>query len=540
MPDAFSTPGVMPPYMDPSEYPAYMDLMRKQMAAQAIMGAFQQSNQTPQDWNSMRVVPRRSPLQNVASLATALMAPQAMRGAQDAEMRYFAGMSGAPNTSAPAPSGAPTAPSSAPPAPVMGAYSPQPTQGTGAPPAASSAAVGNPMIPTGMDPRQAQMLLNLTGPQGYGQILARQYQPAQIVAQLRAAGIDPNSPQGQMYARMALNKATQNIVNMRPGGALYDANSGGVIGFNPRVPEGASPSFQGGAPTGVSMLPGATEAIAAGQGAETGGRVANTPTDIPTQGGGSQFGYPGDIIGLPPALRSPSTAAPMPPGNAGGNSAPVAPLRGAWATMPKLNISQSVGSPNEFVKGQLQAAATKDADLATQYGHESDLAGQQLEWNREAREALPKAEVGPMSDWLTKSRAWLTEAGVPESLIPSSGSVVPTMQLNKALKNAALQGARQIYGPRMSQMEVKLQTEEMSPSSSMMRDAIASLMRQNDIRNMYAQARAEDYSQYMSRGGNPLRFESWYATNFPLTKFADAAAMSPKELQALAKQRGLQ
>ena len=88
-------------------------------------------------------------------------------------------------------------------------------------------------------------------------------------------------------------------------------------------------------------------------------------------------------------------------------------------------------------------------------------------------------------------------------------------------------------------MEVKLQSEEMSPSSQMTRDAIASLMRQNDVRNLYGQARAQDYGLYMQRGGNPLRFESWYATNFPITGFAQAAAMSPQELQALAKQRGL-
>jgi hypothetical protein len=67
---------VQPP-IDPSQYPDYLDLQRKQQIAQQLMGAFQQSNETPQSWDSMRVVPKRGALQNVGALAQALMAGKA-------------------------------------------------------------------------------------------------------------------------------------------------------------------------------------------------------------------------------------------------------------------------------------------------------------------------------------------------------------------------------------------------------------------------------------------------------------------------------
>jgi len=47
------------------------------MLAQALMQNAQQSTQTPAEWNSMRVVPKRSALSNVATLVSGLMAGKA-------------------------------------------------------------------------------------------------------------------------------------------------------------------------------------------------------------------------------------------------------------------------------------------------------------------------------------------------------------------------------------------------------------------------------------------------------------------------------
>lgn len=186
--------------------------------------------------------------------------------------------------------------------------------------------------------------------------------------------------------------------------------------------------------------------------------------------------------------------------------------------------------------GRIANANAKDKELSDQYGAASHLADQQLEFNRRAMAALPNAETGPMSEFLTNNRARLIEAGVPASLIPGSGTVTPTLELNKELLNAALQGARAIYGNRMTQNEVKLQTEEMSPSSHMMADAIASLVGQGNVQANYAKQQASDYARYTSAGGDPMQFEQWYSQNRPISEFAAYSTMDPSK-RAIALQR---
>lgn len=529
------------PYLDPAQTPAWIDAQRKQQMAQMLMGAFQQSNQTPADWNSMRQVPKRGALQNVSALAEALMAGHAQKGAMDSQQQYMQGLygGGQPQQQGPAPTGpgagiiSPDAPPDAqdaanavsqqPPAPKPGLLPQQP------PP--------NPMIPAGMGRGTANALIGMLGPQEYAKtIVAPQYAPLEIQRQLTAAGIDPNSPQGRAIIGRTLQKGAYIApIEQREGSVERDPITNAVIGQNPKTPVGGVNFYDPtGNLTGAGLVPGATNMISQSSGADTAGKVANTPAVIPTAGGGSTYGYPGDILGrAPPALRTPSApvapgAAPSTPAPPPGIAAPAAAKpTDPWVSIPKLQVSKAIGAPDDFTKGVLQAAGTKHAELSTKYGEEANLADQKLQYNAESRKALPTAEVGPMSEWLTNNRSRLIEMGIPEKLIPGDGSVTPTLELNKNLKNAALQGAKQTFGARMTQNEVMLQHEELSPSTSMTRDAIASLMAQDDIKQQYAKQRAEDYGKYVQQGGDPLRFESWYSKSFPLTQFAQAHSPAP-------------
>lgn len=534
-------PSIPYPYLDPTQQPAWLDATRKQQMAQMLMGAFQQSNQTPENWNSMRVVPKRGILGNVANLATALLAGKAQNSAMDAQQGYMQGMMGGSQPAQPTGPGA-------------GIIDPNAPQGaqdaaqavTDQPPRSGNVQQPNPMIPAGMPRGTANALMSMLGPQEYAKsIVAPQFTPLEITRQLTAAGIDPTSSQGRALIGRTLEKGAYIApIEQREGSVERDPLTNAVIGQNPKTPVGGVNFYDPtGNLTGAGLVPGATSMISQSSGADTAGKVANTPIPIPTRGGGSTFGYPGDVLGnAPPALRgnvSPSapTAGPTPqvpqvpqerrPIPMGGQNAPVpaaAKAADPWGSMPKLPISSSVGAPDEFTKGRLQAAGAKDAALSTQYGEEANLADQKLQYNAESRKALPNAEVGPMSEWLTNNRSRLIEMGIPDKLIPGDGSVTPTLELNKNLKNAALQGAKQTFGARMTQNEVMLQHEELSPSTSMTRDAIASLMAQDDIKQQYAKQRAEDYGKYVQQGGDPLRFESWYSKTFPLTAFAQARA----------------
>jgi len=546
MPDPTGLPA---PYLDPSQYPEYLDAQKKQMLAQMLIGNAQQANQTPQNWDQMKVVPRKGMLSNVASVADALLAGKAMKGSMNAQQKYFQNMyGGGDQSSAPAASSSSSSVPQESTGPVAPGMMPQQTD---SPPAAAP----NPLIPNGMGRGQAQMLMGLMGPEKYGEsIVAPQFKQAEIKAQIRAAGIDPDSPQGRRIALSALNKQTTNMQDVRPGGTLFDINKGQPI-FS--APQNGVQTQWGPQGPQQSVVPGAPQASAAMTGAETAGKVINTPQTLPTQGGGSAVGYPSDMLGAPPALRG----GPQANGPAGSAAAPVAPKgyfpstqpppvpkdpNDPWSSAPKLPVSKSLGAPDAFTEGRLKAAGAKDAELSSQYGKESDLADQKLQYNAEAVKALPAAETGPMSEWMTENRAKLLEWGVPESMVPGSGKVTPTMELNKNLKQSALQGARAIFGSKMTQMEVRLQHEELSPSTSMTKDAISSLMQQDNIKQQYAKQRSEDYGKYVQQGGDPLRFESWYAKTFPLTKFAQVQAHGPlqpkgysrEELEAELRKRG--
>jgi hypothetical protein len=517
MPDSS---GLTPPYLDPSLYPDYLDAQRKSMMASMLLNSMQTGNQTPPDWDSMRVVPKRGLMQNLSPIIKALMAGNMMKGAQQAQAQYYSSLYGGQ--------------------PSQGAQSADPNEQTVQPivprngQSFSQAGAGpqpqqNPMLLTG-DPRTSQALIGMMGPQEYAKSLAARYQPTDLDKKLNAAGItDP----GLRRQIVQANLAKENYiapVNARPGGTILDPLTGQPTFTAPQ--NGVYTTWGPNGPQ-ATTVPGAQEAAARQEALSTAAKVGNTPQTFPTAGGGSTVGYPGDVIGQPPATRAQAPVAPPTPApNAASPHAAIPvlgksyfpqqePLEGAWATMPKLPVSKSLGAPDAFTEGRLKAAGAKDAELSSQYGKEADLADQKLQYNLEARKALPHAETGPMSEWMTENRAKLLEWGVPESMVPGSDKITPTMELNKNLKQSALQGARAIFGSRMTQMEVRLQHEELSPSPSMTKDAIRSLMQQDDIKQMYAKQRSEDYGKYIHNGGDPLRFESWYAKTFPLTKFAE-------------------
>lgn len=544
---------IQPPYLNPTpeNMDAYMDALRKQQLVSMLVQNTQQAAQTPTEWNSMRVVPKRSPLSNALTLASALMAGQAYRGANQAQGAYLQKLMGG-NTPAAAPQTPSQPPASmAPPlirddaqtsgqaadsVPVAAIHPDGPGYGLAkVPPSpALSQSAQSAMLLPGTDMATSQRMLTMMGPQEYAKVLAGQYAPTDLQKMLRAAGASPTQEKQALEAAIA--KATTNVQDLRPGGTAFDLTTRQPIFSAPQ--NGQQVQWGPSGPL-ATVLPNAPQAAAAMTAAETGARTANTPAVIPTKGGGSTYGYPSDVIGPPPGLRNPGTA--VSPGVqaprvgqpfAATSNAPSGPPGSPWAGMPKLPIGQGIGAPDAFSSGRLQEAGKKDAELSSKYGTEADLADQKLQYNAQASQALPNAEVGPLSEWLTHNRQALIELGVPPGLVPSSGTVTPTLELNKNLANAALQSGRAIF-PRLTQMETKMLKEEMSPSPTMTRDAIASLIQQDNIKQQYAKQRSQDYGQYIQNKGDPLRFESWYAKNFPLTRFAAKATTPPAALDRL-------
>jgi len=238
--------GLTPPMLDPSQYPSYLDAQRKQQVAQLLMSAFQNASNSPNPStgisnNPYAVTPRRSLVQNIAPLVTALMAGRAAKNATTAQQQYYQGLyGGSPSSSAAPPA------STGPGAGIVSPDAPDDAQGNAAAVSALPAGAGiagakaggllvpqsapspsqappprNPMIPPGMTPASAQAMLSMMGPETYAKtFLAPQYQTPEIVTQLRSAGIDPNGPQGLQYQRTAIINAQSTDIdkNLRAAG----------------------------------------------------------------------------------------------------------------------------------------------------------------------------------------------------------------------------------------------------------------------------------------------------------------------------------
>lgn len=557
------------PILDPSQYPAYADVQRKQMLAQMLMQSLQNSQNSPNPStgstnNPYYVTPRRSALQNIAPLVTALMAGKASKDANTAQQQYFQGLYGGGNQQSGAASGS-TPPSTGPGAGIIspdaspdaqaGAQAvtdspPAPKAGLVAP-AASAAPPRNPLIPPGMTPGAAQQMLNLMGPEAYAKNFLAQTPEWQNA--LRANNGDVNAAMAQMHAQGVKAGA----IDIRGGGTVAIPDPSAAGGYRmvraPNLGVGQEATYDAsGNVTGVRNIPGAVAAGADTKGAETAAEVSNTPRMVPMGGGSERLMYPGDPNGpgLPPALRQQGApSAPQPSANApstangsqpptGGAGAPVSKASPAapaipqkdssgilsnnlWPNIPTMQIPSTPGqTTNAYQQKIIDSAAAKHQELVNKFGDQSAAGVQQLEYLTAAEKSLPNAEVGPMSDWLTHNRGVLVQQFPQLAGALGGDKVTPTLELNKQLTNAALQGARTTFGSRMTQNEVQLQTDEMSPSAGMTRDALVSLINQAKMKAAYGIQQDKDYSDYHAQNGDPNRFESQYNVMRPITRFS--------------------
>lgn len=527
----------VPPGVDPTQW---LQTQRQMMLAQALQGMAltpaQNDLQQPQGGGKYYQAARVRPFSALSKLAEAMMAkkgfdtalPQMAQQYGQAQQAFAPGGQIQPTGQTAVTSG-PQGDAAGPvPAPRTPVYQQTPQ---------------NPRNPLGLPP-DVMLRLYQSDPAKYAALIAGpdNVQTGQL------AGMDRPSA-----AQAVFNK--QNAIDLRSGGMVRLPN--GQMIRAPNLPPGYEPEFDAqGNLSGTHPSPGLIAGETAREGAVTGAKEANTPRMIPQGGGVETLGYPP----TPPALRQPPTNAPQgnapaPPSSApkyfsGAPAAPPMPqappsarapapgqpgAQEPWLqNIPKLQVPNTPGSTSDaFHQKLLTDAAARHSELTEKFGNEADLADQKMQYNAQAMKYLAGAETGPSSNWLTEHRANLKEWGVPDALIPGSGTVTDTQELNKNLKQSALQGARSIFGSRMTQMEVKLQHDELSPSTSMTKDAIGSLIQQDNIKASYAKQRANDYDKYVTAGGNPLQFEHYYSSKRPLTRFASQYTTPPAALDRL-------
>jgi hypothetical protein len=114
-------------------------------------------------------------------------------------------------------------------------------------------------------------------------------------------------------------------------------------------------------------------------------------------------------------------------------------------------------------------------------------------------------------------------------------------EVAKYLGNAALANAKAVYGQRMTQSEVGLQLNELSPSTKMTPQAITNLINANARSAQYTIDSAQRTRAYLATGGDPQQFGSWNQAYYPREKIVNAAPQtaapvrinSPTEARAL-------
>ncbi|AQG98706.1 hypothetical protein A9R05_07535 [Burkholderia sp. KK1] len=92
-----------------------------------------------------------------------------------------------------------------------------------------------------MPVQQAAMML-FSNPDKYWEVQAGAYKQADIVPQLRAAGIDPSSPEGHALAKQLIEKNNY-IAPITGTGTFRDPRTMQPVAFNPDVPAGSTPLF---------------------------------------------------------------------------------------------------------------------------------------------------------------------------------------------------------------------------------------------------------------------------------------------------------
>lgn len=514
------------PYLDPSQYPAYIDAQRKQQIAQMLMGSLQQANQTPADWNSMKVVPKRGMVQNLSVLADALLARKGMDASNQATSQYMQGLYGGSGQQPQAQQTTPTGPGpgiispDAPPAaqaaaqavgnmqPTKGLIPQGPTQPTGS----------NPLIPAGMPAGQAQGLLGMMGPEKYAEtFIAPNWKTPEIVANLRASGIDPNGPQGQAIQQAIIKKSATNLQEVKPGSTMYDVNQGAPVFTGPD--QGVNTTWRGSTPT-MAPIPGAEGAAQGMAAAKTAGAQANTPIKLGVDANGK------DIYGF---------ATPPGPGRAPGVvGAPNATAGGTTASPATITGQESGAKAGQEYAAELSKNATGATEVRRSLSELKNLASQ----------ATPSAA----NESKAKLGAFMIAAGADPDTV-SRWTGVDTGALQAAQKQTATLAVNSIHSMTSRGTNFDLETFIKNNPNLNLADPQAFNRVADYMNNKASQdiAKQKDFAQW-KKGVSPDDWETGHTAHW-LEQQNDAIdkgqsnsripAPALSDLQAEARRRGL-
>lgn len=295
----------------------------------------------------------------------------------------------------------------------------------------------------------------------------------------------------------------------------------------PKLPAGVMPQRNAqGQVTSSYTLPGFVQSSSEIEGAQAGAKAAaNAPYEIKMVDVGGGRIVPMPVSSL--AGKTPPTSGGLPfispgqPAQAPAKLTVTEPSKQTGGSDPFANIPQIV-QPSGFGQTTYDAAMAKQrSDVAgklfEQYGAGADAAQKRLALNNQALSMLDRADTGTGAALIGDvKKALTTRFGIPEEDFANDPSATAVLQ--KDLMNAATQRAKQQFGSRMTQSEVMMMLSRGAPNVDMTKNAIRFLLETDNAQANYDIQQASHFGEYVGRGGDPFRFQAWYAKNFPLTK----------------------
>jgi hypothetical protein len=338
-------------------------------------------------------------------------------------------------------------------------------------------------------------------------------------------------PTGKTYLeQLAKDRAPQNV---RPGGTLATMGPDGKFSsafYAPQLAPGVVPQRgPDGNASGASELPGFGSAVANIKGKETAAtEEAKAPYDIKMVDVGG-----GRIVPMPVSQLKDKTPTQAQSGVA--SLTVTQPSRQSQIPQPKADPSDpfadapKVPQPQGFGQTTYDSSLTKlradhAAKLFETYGTAADEAQKRVALNNQALSVIDRADTGTGAALIGDvKKALTTRFGIPEE--DFSNDPTATAVLQKDLLNAATQRAKQQFGARMTQSEVMMMLKRGAPNIDMTKASIKFLLDTDNAAANYAVQQANHYGEYISRGGDPLRFQGYYAKKFPLTKAEDSLTL---------------
>jgi hypothetical protein len=175
-----------------------------------------------------------------------------------------------------------------------------------------------------------------------------------------------------------------------------------------------------------------------------------------------------------------------------------------------------------------QAKATVQArtDLLKDSQDATSSAAQSLQYLTAAKSIMDSkgATVGAYGGLVNQASKWIPLGNT---------DATNYAEVAKYLGNAALASAKGTYGAKMTQSEVGLQLNELSPSVHMPDQAISNLLDSNIKSAQYTIDSARRLKPYLASGGDPQSYAEWNQKYYPRDKVINGAGpTSPQGAQA--------